>query len=60
MSMEDTAPLAIAAINLKNEQKDGIDDIKMAKITTKAKVFETVSESDLKSYSQNASTFASE
>jgi len=60
MSMEDTAPLAIAAINLKNEQKDGIDDIKMAKITTKAKVFETVSESDLKSYSQNASKFASE
>ena len=32
----------------------------MAKITTKAKVFEKVSESDLKNYSQNASKFAAE
>jgi len=60
MSMDDAASLAIAAINLKNEQKDGINDIKMAKITTKTKVFETVSESDLKNYSQNVSKFASE
>jgi proteasome alpha subunit len=60
MSIDDIAALAISAINLKDEQKDGIDDIKMAKITTEAKVFETVSESDLKNYSQNASKFASE
>ncbi len=60
MSIDDIAALAISAINLKNEQKDGIDDIKMAKITTETKVFETVSESDLKNYSQNASKFASE
>ncbi len=60
MSIDDIAALAISAINLKNEQKDGIDDIKMAKITTEAKVFEAVSESDLKNYSQNASKFASE
>ena len=60
ISMDDAASLAIAAINLKNEQKDGIDDINMAKITTKAKVFESVSESDLKNYSQNVSKFASE
>ncbi len=59
MSINDAASLAIAAINLKNEQKDGIDDIKMAKITTEAKVFEKVSESDLKNYSQNVSKFAS-
>jgi proteasome alpha subunit len=59
MSIDDIAALAISAINLKDEQKDGIDDIKMAKITTEAKVFETVSESDLKNYSQNASKFAS-
>ena len=59
MSIDDVASLAISAINLKNEQKDGIDDIKMAKITTETKVFETVSESDLKNYSQNASKFAS-
>ena len=60
MSMADTATLAIAAINLKNEQKDGTGDIKMAKITTEAKVFEMISESDLKNYSQNASKFAPE
>jgi len=59
MSIDDVASLAISAINLKNKQKDGIDDIKMAKITTETKVFETVSESDLKNYSQNASKFAS-
>ena len=60
MNLADTATLAIAAINLKNEQKDGTGDIKMAKITTKAKVFEMISESDLKNYSQNASKFAPE
>jgi len=60
MSMNDAASLAIAAINLKDEQKDEINDIKMAKITTEAKVFEIVSESDLKNYSQNASKFAPE
>ncbi len=60
MSIDDVAALAISAINLKDEQKDGIDDIKMAKITTETKVFENVSESDLKNYSQNASKFASE
>ena len=60
MSIGDAASLAVAAINLKDKQKDGIDDIKMAKITTEAKVFEKVSESDLKNYSQNASKFATE
>ena len=60
MNLADTATLAIAAINLKNEQKDGTGDIKMAKITTEAKVFEMISESDLKNYSQNASKFAPE
>ncbi len=60
MSIDDAASLAIAAINLKEEQKDGTDDIKMAKITTETKVFEKVSESDLKNYSQNASKFGTE
>ncbi len=60
MSMDDAASLAIAAIHLKDEQKDGTNDIKMAKITTESKVFEKVSESDLKNYSQNASKFVSE
>jgi len=58
MSLDDAASLAIAAINLKAEQKDGINHIKMAKITSGEKVFEKVSESDLQNYSQNALKFA--
>jgi proteasome alpha subunit len=60
LSLEDAAALAIAAINLKAEAKDGINNIKMAKITTESKTFEKVSESDLQNYSQNASKFAAE
>jgi len=60
MSIDDAASLAIAAINLKDEKKNEINDIKMAKITTEAKVFEKVSESDLENYSKNTSKFASE
>ncbi len=60
MSLDDAASLAIAAINLKVEQKDAIKDIKMAKITTEAKVFEIIPESDLQNYSQNTSKFATE
>lgn len=58
MSLEDAASLAIAAINLKAEQKDGINHVKMAKITSQSKTFEKVSESDLQNYSQNSSKFA--
>lgn len=60
ISLEDAASLAIAAINLKDEQKNGINDVKMAKITTEAKIFEKVSESDLQNYSQNTSKFVTE
>ncbi len=60
MGLEDAASLAIAAINLKTEEKNGVDHIKMAKITTKDKVFEKISESDIKNYSQNASKFSAE
>ncbi|MFQ5782219.1 MAG: archaeal proteasome endopeptidase complex subunit alpha [Nitrosopumilus sp.] len=58
MSLDDAASLAIAAINLKAEQKNGVNHIKMAKIASEAKIFEKVSESDLEKYSQNASKFA--
>ena len=58
LSLEDAAALAIASINLKAEAKDGVNNIKMAKITTAAKVFEKVSEADLQNYSKNASKFA--
>ena len=60
MNLEDAAALAIAAINLKTEQKEGINDIKMAKITTENKTFEKVSESDLQNYSQSTSKFSPE
>jgi len=60
MSMDEIASLAIAAINLKVEQKDKVTDIKMAMVTNKTKVFEKISESDLKNYSQNVSKFSSE
>jgi proteasome alpha subunit len=58
LSLDDAAALAIASINLKAEAKDDVNNIKMAKITTSAKVFEKVSESDLQNYSKNASKFA--
>lgn len=58
MSLDDVAALAIAAINLKAEQKDGVNHIKMAKISSEAKIFEKVAEDDLQKYSQNASKFA--
>jgi proteasome alpha subunit len=58
LSLDDAAALAIASINLKAEAKDGVNNIKMAKITTSAKVFEKVLESDLQNYSKNASKFA--
>ena len=58
MGLGDAASLAIAAINLKSEAKEGVNHIKMAKITSEAKVFEKVSESDLQNYSQNTSKFA--
>ncbi len=60
MSLEDAAALAIAAINLKADKKDGVNHIKMAKITTESKVFEKISESDIQNYSQNISKFSKE
>ena len=41
-------------------EKNGVDHIKMARVTTKDKVFEKISESDIKNYSQNASKFSAE
>lgn len=58
LSLEDAAALAIAAIKLKSEQKEGVNDIKMAKISTESKIFEKVSEEELEKYSQNVSKFS--
>jgi len=52
--------LAIAAINLKADKKDDIDNVKMAKITSASKIFEKILEDDLKKYSQNIAKFSSE
>ncbi len=60
LSLEDAASLAIAAINLKAEAKDGVKNIKMAKVTSESKIFEKISEADLQNYSQNTSKFATE
>tara|TARA_B100000745_G_C20109539_1_gene379756 strand:+ start:192 stop:914 length:723 start_codon:yes stop_codon:yes gene_type:complete len=60
MSLEDAASLAIAAINLKADQKEGVNHVKMAKISTESKVFEKVSEEDVLKYSQNVSKFSKE
>ena len=60
MNLEDASALAIAAINLKTEQKDVTSNVKMAKITSETKVFEKISESDLENYSKNTSKFDSQ
>ncbi len=54
MSMEDAAALAVAAINLKAESKDGIKHIKMARITSEKKSLEKISDEDLTKYLQIA------
>ena len=58
MGLDEAAALAIASINLKAEQKNGVNHIKMAKVTSETKVFEKISESELQNYSQSASKFA--
>lgn len=54
MSLEDAAALAVAAINLKAEKKDGIQHIKMARITSEKRVLEKITEEDLQKFSQIA------
>lgn len=59
MTLDDAASLAIAAINLKADQKEQTSHIKMAKITTESKQFEKISENNVEGHSQNASKFTS-
>ena len=54
LSIEDAAALAVAAINLKTEQKDGVKHIKMAKVTSAKKVMEKVTEEDIVKYAETA------
>ncbi|KAG2478522.1 MAG: Proteasome subunit alpha [Nitrosopumilales archaeon] len=54
MSLEDTAALAVAAINLKTDVKDGAKNIRIAKISREKKVLEKVSDEEIEKYSQIA------
>ena len=51
MSMDETMSLAIAAINLKSDEKD-VKHIRMSKIRTDTKLFEKVSNEELAKHAQ--------
>jgi len=55
LSLDDAAALAIAAIKLKPEESNGVQNIKMAKISSEKKFLEKISKSDIEKYSQLAS-----
>ena len=55
LSLDDAAALAIAAIKLKPEESNGVENIKMAKISSEKQVLEKISKSDIEKYSQVAS-----
>ena len=54
LTLEEAGALAVAAINLKAEKKDGVKHVKMAKITSDNSSMEKVSDSDLEKYLQVA------
>lgn len=54
MSIDEAAALAIAAIDMKSEQREDTKHIKMAKITNSKKILEKISDSDLEKYSKAA------
>ena len=54
ITIEEAASLAIAAINLKSEEKSGVDHIKMSKILTETKTIEKISIDDLKKFDEAA------
>ncbi|TBR25537.1 MAG: proteasome subunit alpha, partial [Candidatus Nitrosotenuis sp.] len=54
MSMDDAFALAIAAIDMKGEQKEESKHIKMAKITDSKKTLEKVSDADVEKYAKTA------
>ena len=54
MSIEDASALAIAAIDMKGEQKEETKHIKMAQITSSRKTLEKISDADLEKYAKIA------
>ena len=54
ISIDEAASLAIAAINLKSEEKTGTEHIKMSKVTEDAKLLARISDADLKKFDEAA------
>jgi len=54
MTLEEGASLAAAAINLKDEKKDGSKHVKMSWIKLDKQIMEKVSDSDIENYVQSA------
>ncbi len=54
MSLDDATALAIAAIELKTEQKDGTKHIKAARVTKDKKILEKLSDAELDKYAKLA------
>ncbi len=56
MPLEDAAALAVAAIYLASDTKEGIKHIKMSQVKLATRLFEQVSEQDLEKHAANAKT----
>ena len=54
MTIDEAASLAIAAINLKSEEKVGVEHIKMSQVKADSKIIEHVSPNDLKKFDEAA------
>ncbi len=54
MSLDDAASLAIAAIYISSETKDGIEHIKMSKISGEQGTFEFIGDEELTKFAANA------
>ena len=54
LTIDEAASLAIAAINLKSEEKSGVEHIKMSKILSEGKMIEKISTEDLKKFDEAA------
>ena len=56
MPLEDAAALAVAAVYLASDTKEGIKHIKMSQVKLATRLFEQVSEQDLEKHAANAKT----
>lgn len=54
MSLDDATALAIAAIESKSEQRDGVKHIKAARITTQKRILEKLTDAELEKYTKIA------